>query len=303
MIGVPSPGPPSRAVSAVGQLDDFYRRGSAQASAGLDRDEAGDHAAAAPLYRAALVLFARGLQVTEFAPEERARAATSQARIRSSMQAVEQRLNDMPTVATPTSAVEPPSLLERLARLLVKTPSAGNDASIEGWFAVDSKKEQKPEPRQEQQRQQLRSASVPQQLVGPSSKPTKEDDDMLLAGVDKATQRRILDVAVDGSPGIAWSDIAGLDEAKRTLYEAVILPSLRPDFFSGLRKPASGVLLFGPPGCGKTMLAKAVATEAKCAFFSISCSQSHVKILGRIGDSGQGSLFGGTLCGAGRHFS
>lgn len=101
-----------------------------------------------------------------------------------------------------------------------------------------------------------------------------------LVGVDPAMQRKILDVAVDKSPGVAWEDIAGLEEAKRTLHEIVILPSLRPDLFTGLREPASGVLLFGPPGCGKTMLAKAVATEAKCAFFSISAASLMSKFLG-----------------------
>lgn len=56
---------------------------------------------------------------------------------------------------------------------------------------------------------------------------------------------------------VSFDDIASLDDAKRLLNEAITLPMLMPEYFTGIREPWRGVLLFGPPGTGKTLLAKA----------------------------------------------
>ena len=69
-------------------------------------------------------------------------------------------------------------------------------------------------------------------------------------------EKRILDDLMDHAPGVSFDAIAGLTVAKRTLHESIILPNLRPDIFTGLRAPPKGVLLFGPPGTGKTMLVR-----------------------------------------------
>ena len=99
-------------------------------------------------------------------------------------------------------------------------------------------------------------------------------------GVDDHAAKQILNEIVVQGDDVHWSDIAGLDIAKNALREAVVYPFLRPDLFMGLREPARGMLLFGPPGTGKTMLARAVATESRSTFFSISATSLTSKYLG-----------------------
>lgn len=77
---------------------------------------------------------------------------------------------------------------------------------------------------------------------------------------------------INSNPGVSFKDIIGLETAKRLMKEAVMLPLKYPQLFTGLLEPWKGILLFGPPGTGKTMLAKAVATQCRTTFFNISAS-------------------------------
>lgn len=114
-----------------------------------------------------------------------------------------------------------------------------------------------------------------------SAKPS--DDESQGEGVSDEEQsliNTISDTIVTESPNVRWIEIAGLENCKQSLREAIVLPMLKPELFTGARKPWAGILLFGPPGCGKTLLAKAAATECKAKFFSVSSADLLSKWLG-----------------------
>uniref|UniRef100_A0A0E0RGU9 AAA+ ATPase domain-containing protein n=1 Tax=Oryza rufipogon TaxID=4529 RepID=A0A0E0RGU9_ORYRU len=100
---------------------------------------------------------------------------------------------------------------------------------------------------------------------------------------------------MDKDPNVRWDDIAGLEHAKKCVTEMVIWPLLRPDIFRGCRSPGRGLLLFGPPGTGKTMIGKAIAGEAKATFFYISASSLTSKWIGE-GEKLVRALFGVACC-------
>lgn len=71
-------------------------------------------------------------------------------------------------------------------------------------------------------------------------------------------------------PDVKWEDIGGLEEVKKNLQEMILYPIEHPDkFYKFGMEPSKGVLFYGPPGCGKTLLAKAVANECSANFISI----------------------------------
>ena len=97
-------------------------------------------------------------------------------------------------------------------------------------------------------------------------KVTGTDFDEARRHVEPSAMREVL-VEI---PEVTWEDVGGLEEVKQELKEAVEWPLKYPVVFAQLQtKPPKGILLFGPPGTGKTMLAKAVANESECNFISV----------------------------------
>ncbi|KAJ5616300.1 hypothetical protein N7537_001414 [Penicillium hordei] len=113
-----------------------------------------------------------------------------------------------------------------------------------------------------------------------SGKGGKEDDDNGEDADAKKLRSALQGAILSDKPNVKWEDVAGLENAKEALKEAVILPIKFPHLFTGKRQPWKGILLYGPPGTGKSYLAKAVATEANSTFFSVSSSDLVSKWMG-----------------------
>ncbi|KAM0951129.1 putative transcription factor interactor and regulator FHA-SMAD family [Dioscorea sansibarensis] len=116
------------------------------------------------------------------------------------------------------------------------------------------------------------------QVDSKSSKKSLKD----VATENEFEKRLLADVIPPNDIGVTFDDIGALENVKDTLKELVMLPLQRPELFckGQLTKPCKGILLFGPPGTGKTMLAKAVATEAGANFINISMSSITSKWFG-----------------------
>jgi SpoVK/Ycf46/Vps4 family AAA+-type ATPase len=117
--------------------------------------------------------------------------------------------------------------------------------------------------------------SAPPAPPAPQTSPSLPSKPIVNLGDPKLVElieRDLINSNSSNQPQIQYNSIAGHDEAKRLLQEAIIMPMLVPELFNGIRQPWKGVLLFGPPGTGKTMLAKATAAVAGINFFNTSAA-------------------------------
>jgi SpoVK/Ycf46/Vps4 family AAA+-type ATPase len=123
--------------------------------------------------------------------------------------------------------------------------------------------------------------------LGPQPE-TRESESATPSEGGKSTYEELI---VTEKPNVRWEEVVGLDPAKKAVKEAIVYPVQRPDLFP-LGWPR-GILLFGPPGCGKTLLAAAVATEIDATFLSVDAASVMSKWLGEA-EQNVAKLFGST---------
>ncbi len=104
---------------------------------------------------------------------------------------------------------------------------------------------------------------------------TAEDED------SKKLREMVEDTIISEKPNVKMSEVAGLKDAKQAINDAILAPMKHPELFKGkARQPWRGILFYGPAGCGKTLIAKAVASEIKATFFNVSAANIVSKWLG-----------------------
>ncbi len=98
---------------------------------------------------------------------------------------------------------------------------------------------------------------------------------------EKRLREMISDTIITERPKIKMSEVAGLADAKQAIDDAILTPMKHPELFKGkARQPWRGILFYGPAGCGKTLVAKAVASEVNATFFNVSAANIVSKWLG-----------------------
>jgi len=124
----------------------------------------------------------------------------------------------------------------------------------------------------------------PKREYQPSAKPIEPAPAQPIAEEDEDSKRlkeMISDTIITERHDTTMAEIAGLDAAKQAIYDAIVAPMKHPELFKGkARQPWRGILFYGPAGCGKTLIAKAVASEINATFFNVSAANIVSKWLG-----------------------
>ena len=119
------------------------------------------------------------------------------------------------------------------------------------------------------------SAAEPVPIQETSKVDTELDEE------EKRLKEMISDTIITERPSIKMSEVAGLADAKQAIDDAILAPMKHPELFKGkARQPWRGILFYGPAGCGKTLVAKAVASEVNATFFNVSAANIVSKWLG-----------------------
>jgi len=128
----------------------------------------------------------------------------------------------------------------------------------------------------------LKQSELDNKGGGGAATKSREDKDEDDDAEKKKLRGALMGAIVTEKPNVKWSDVAGLDAAKESLKETVIMPTRFPQLFTGNRRPFKGILLYGPPGTGKSYLANQLQRKQILPF-----SLSPPRILSRSGKGNQ----------------
>eukprot|EP00826_Nyctotherus_ovalis_P018529 TRINITY_DN15555_c0_g1_i7.p1 TRINITY_DN15555_c0_g1~~TRINITY_DN15555_c0_g1_i7.p1 ORF type:complete len:437 (+),score=128.64 TRINITY_DN15555_c0_g1_i7:465-1775(+) len=141
-------------------------------------------------------------------------------------------------------------------------------------YAQDCKKEHKKGKKKEGKKKKL--AAKKASKAEAKRKPVARKEEKGAIAKYCSELRRIIENSIlKKTNTVSWEELVGLNDLKKKMQECIVLPIRNPKLFSGLLAPSKGILMFGPPGNGKTMVAKAVASQfdGEVTFFNLSAGE------------------------------